>query len=139
MMLACRAGLVAACLLAAVSLPSAEPEAAGPKTSEVTDFVGTWAIEMTNPAGARETVRVWDEAGRAKASVQAGRFPPLNASGILRDGDALILTATRFENGQPIRAVIALTRDGDTMKMAQMLEHSETIKRGSGRKTEGGR
>ena len=53
---------------------------------------------------------------------------------MLQDGDALILTSTRFENGRPIRAVIALTLEGDTMKMAQMLEFSETIKRGSGKK-----
>jgi hypothetical protein len=46
----------------------------------------------------------------------------------------LVLTLTRFENGKPIRAVISLTLNGDTMKMAQMLEFSETIKRGSGKK-----
>jgi hypothetical protein len=130
---------MAACVLAAAPSPAAEPATTGPQTSEVAPFLGTWAIEMTNPAGARETVRVWDEAGNAKASVQAGRFPPLSASGMLKDGDALILTATRFENGRPIRAVIALTVEGDTMKLAQMLEHSETIKRGSGKKADGER
>jgi hypothetical protein len=29
----------------------------------------------------------------------AGRFPPIEVSGILKDGDMLVLTATRFENG----------------------------------------
>ncbi|HEU0091151.1 MAG TPA: hypothetical protein VFS78_03515 [Vicinamibacteria bacterium] len=48
----------------------------------------------------------------------------------------LVLTLTRFENGKPDRAVIALTLDGDTMNMAQMLEFSQTIKRGSGKKAE---
>jgi hypothetical protein len=33
--------------------------------------------------------------------------------------------------------VVALTVDGDTMNMAQMLEFSQTIKRGSGRKDAG--
>lgn len=55
-------------------------------------------------------------------------------SGIFYDGDALVLTVRRFENGAPIRAVISLTREGDTMNMAQMLESSQTIKRGSGKK-----
>ena len=127
-----RAALATSCLLAMVSVVSAQP--AGPKTADVSAFIGTWVLDMTNPAGARETVRVWDEGGTVKASVQAGRFPPLSARGIFKDGDALILTATRFENGRPILAVIALTVEGGTMKMAQMLEHSETIKRGSGKK-----
>ena len=68
------------------------------------------------------------------ASVQAGRFPPVEVSGILKDGDMLVLTATRFENGRPIRAVISLMPDGASMNIAQMLEFSETIKRGSGAK-----
>ena len=37
------------------------------------------------------------------------------------------------ENGAPIWAVISLTRDGD-MEMAQMLERSQTVKRGRGKK-----
>jgi hypothetical protein len=89
---------------------------------------------MTNPAGATETVRIWDEKGALAASVQAGRFPPINASGVFKDSDMLLLSLTRFENGKPIRAVVALTVEGDAMKMAQMLELSETIKRGTGKK-----
>jgi len=38
------------------------------------------------------------------------------------------------ENGVPLRAVIMLTPDGDGMRMAQMLDESETIKRGIGKK-----
>ena len=87
---------------------------------------------MSDPQGAHETVRIIDNNGAVAASVQAERFPPINVSGILYDGDVLVLTATRFENGMPIRAVISLTRDGQAMKMAQMLENSQTIKRGSG-------
>jgi len=104
--------------------------------SQVTAFMGTWPLTMTNPEGARETVRVWEENGVVKASVQSGRFPAINATGILKDGDMLVLTLTRFENGKPDRAVIALTLDGDTMSMSQMLEFSQTIKRGSGKKAE---
>ena len=37
-----------------------------------------------------------------------------------------------MENGAPIWAVISLTLDGGTMRMAQMLERSQTIKRGTG-------
>jgi hypothetical protein len=116
--------------------PAASEPAPALTPSSVTAFMGTWPVTMTNPAGARETVRIWDESGVVKASVQSGRFPAINATGILKDGDVLVLTLTRFENGKPDRAVIALTLDGDTMNMAQMLEFSQTIKRGSGKKAE---
>ena len=39
-----------------------------------------------------------------------------------------------LENGAPLWAVIALTHDGNTMKLAQMLERSRTIKRGIGKR-----
>ena len=105
-------------------------------SSDSSVFMGTWPLTMTNPAGAHETVRIWDENGVVKASVQAERFPAIAATGIMKDGDVLVLTLTRFENGKPDRAVIALTLDGDTMRMAQMLEFSPDIKRGSGKKAD---
>jgi hypothetical protein len=104
------------------------------KTSEVMPFLGTWVFTMTNPQGAQETVRITDKDGIVAASVQAGRFPPIDVAGILYDGDVLVLTVRRFENGMPIRAVVSLARDGEAMNMAQMLEHSQTIKRGAGKK-----
>jgi hypothetical protein len=103
-------------------------------SSRETAFLGTWVIAMTNPAGATETVRISDQNGNLAASVQSERFPPIKVTGLLKDGDMLVLTLTRFENGRPIRAVISLTLDGDTMHLAQMLEFSETIKRGPGKK-----
>ena len=39
-----------------------------------------------------------------------------------------------MENGVPLLVVILLTLDGDTMSMAHMLEHSETINRGTSKK-----
>lgn len=116
--------------------PAVSEQAPALTPSSVITFMGTWPLTMTNPEGARQTVRIWDESGVVKASVQSGRFPAINATGILKDGDVLVLTLTRFENGKPDRAVIALTLDGDTMNMAQMLEFSQTIKRGSGKKAE---
>jgi hypothetical protein len=110
-------------------------QAADVESADLAAFMGTWSIDMVNPAGALETVRIWDDKGVARASVQSGRFPALNVSGIMKDADMLILTLTRYENGKPIRAVVALTLDGDAMHMAQMLEFSQTIKRGSGKKT----
>jgi hypothetical protein len=38
------------------------------------------------------------------------------------------------ENGAPIWATFTLTLDGDSLKLAQTLERSETIKRGVGRR-----
>lgn len=51
---------------------------------------------------------------------QVGKFPPNKITGI--------------ENGAPIWAVLALTLDGDSMQLAQMMQRSETIKRGTGRR-----
>jgi hypothetical protein len=90
---------------------------------------------MTNPAGARETVKIWDQNGVVAATVQLGEFPPTEITGILKDGDMLVLTGMRRENGLPIRVVMSLMVEGDMMRLAQMLEHSETIKRGSGKKS----
>ena len=103
-------------------------------SSQATTFMGTWVMLMTEPVGAHETVRIWDQDGVLAASVQSEQSPPITVTGVLKDGDMLILTATRYENGRPIWAVVALTLDGDTMKMAQMLQPSRTIKRGSGKR-----
>jgi hypothetical protein len=104
------------------------------QSSDVSAFVGTWVITMTNPPGAQETVRISDTDGIITASVQLGRFPPSDVTGMVKDGNILVLTTTRRENGQPIWVVMSLTLDGEMMNMAQMLERSQTIKRGSGRK-----
>ena len=55
-------------------------------------------------------------------------------TGIVKDGDMLVCITRRLENGKPIWVIIALTLDGETMNMAQMLELSQTIKRGSRKK-----
>lgn len=104
-------------------------------STQATAFLGTWVIAMSNPAGATETVRIREENGVVAASVQSGRFPPINATGAFVDGDTLLLTLTRFENGKPDRAVIALTVTGGVVNMSQMLEFSTTIKRGTGNKS----
>jgi hypothetical protein len=118
------------CLAASVS----GGQTATVPSSQAAAFMGTWVMAMTNPAGATETVRIWDQKGVVAASVQSGKSPAIAATGIMKDGDVLVLTLTRFENGKQDRAVIALTVDGETLNMAQMLEFSQTIKRGSGKK-----
>jgi hypothetical protein len=103
-------------------------------------FMGRWVFDMTNPVGSQQTVRIWDKNGVIAASVQVGKFPPTDVTGIIKDGDMLVLSVSHearpamLENGAPIWAVISLTLDGDTMAMAQMLERSQTIKRGTGKK-----
>jgi hypothetical protein len=104
------------------------------ESGQAAAFMGTWAIAMTDPLGAHETVRIWDKGGVVAASVQSEQSPPINITGMVKDGPTLVLTTTRFENGQPIWAVIALTLDGDRLKMAQMLEPSRSIKLGSGKR-----
>ncbi len=103
---------------------------------QIAPFLGTWVVAMSNPPGAQETVRIASANGAITASVQLGRFPPSDVTGMLKDGDMLVLTTTRRENGEPIRVVMMLTLEGQTMNLAQMLERSQTIKRGSGKKLE---
>lgn len=103
-------------------------------------FMGTWVFAMTNPAGSQQTVRIWDRNGAIAASVQVGKFPPTDVTGVIKDGEMLVLSISHearpgmVENGAPIWAVISLTLNGNTMEMAQMLERSQTIKRGTGKK-----
>ena len=128
-----RVGVPSVALVCFVGAASAW-QASTVSSSQASAFVGTWVIAMTNPSGATETVRIWDQNGTIAATVQSGRFPPIKVTGVLKDDKVLVLTLTRFENGKEDRAVVALTVEGDTMHMAQMLEFSETIKRGSGKK-----
>jgi hypothetical protein len=111
--------------------------------AQATPFLGTWVIEMTAPPEFKgtHTFRILEINGVVTASLQTGGPFAIEATGIHKDGDMLVLTFSHkagpgplLENGAPIWAVIALTLDGDTMKVAQMLERSQTIKRGTGKK-----
>ena len=135
--------LVVAALLLVLAVSTASGQGAAVTRQEATPFMGTWVFTMTEPEhfkGSRQTVRIWDQNGRVAASVQIGTFPATNVTGIFRDGVMLVLTISHeaqpalMENGVKLWAVISLTLDGDGMYMAQMLEHSETIKKGLGKK-----
>ena len=105
-------------------------------------FMGTWVIEYTEPSAFKttQTVRIFDRKGGVAASIQTGTFPPLDVTGIVKDGNMLVLIIHRDapsamrENGVPIWSVMTLTLDGETMKAALMLEPSQTIKRGTANK-----
>ena len=106
-------------------------------SKQATGFIGTWLFDMTEPnelKGTTETVRVWERDGQVAASVQVGKFPAIDVTGVLRDGDLLVLSTTLRENGQPIWVVISLKPAGETMTLAQMMERSQTIKRGVAKK-----
>ena len=132
-----------AALLLVVTGSTAGGQGTAVTPQHATAFMGTWTFTMTEPEhfkGTQQTVRIWNQKGTVAASVQVGKFPPNNVTGIYKDGDMLVLTISRdaqsamMENGVRLWAVFSLTLDGDTMKMAQMLEHSETIKKGAGKK-----
>lgn len=105
-------------------------------------FVGTWVIDFTEPPAFKgtQTLRIWDVNGAIDASIQSVTLRPMPVTGILKDGDMLVLTINRNapwamrENGVPIWSVMSLTLDGDSMKVALTLEPSRTIKRGTGKK-----
>jgi len=111
-----------------------------PTPAETTAFTGTWVIEITEAMRATQTVKFWERNGAVAASVQGGKSLAKEVTGIVKDGNMLVFTISRdgpdpvLENGLPIWAVYALTLDGDTMKVALMLEQSQTIKRGSGKR-----
>jgi hypothetical protein len=112
--------------------------------SQAAAFLGTWTVTMTAPdemKGDKVTVRIWDKNGSVAASIQTRpEGPAIEATGVLLDGDMLIFTVSHQgkppmrENGAPIWATFTLTLDGDSLKLAQTLERSTTIKRGVGRR-----
>jgi hypothetical protein len=138
-----RALLVAALLV--IAAPGAHGQSpASLNLADARSFLGVWVIEMTEPAVFKgtHTIRVWDNNGNVAASLQTNpNFPAIEATGIYRDGNMLVLTLSHDakphpmqENGTPIWAVVSAVVDGDTMKVAQMLERSQTIKRGAGKR-----
>jgi hypothetical protein len=121
--------------------PAAQTSA--PRSTEAATFIGTWAVTMTEPdelKGSQQMVRIWDDSGVIRASLQVGKFPARDVTAIVKDANMLVLTISHdarppmLENGAPIWAVISLAIDGETLKIAQMLERSRTIKRGMGKK-----
>ena len=136
-----RALLVAGIL--AIAAPEARAQSAPLNPANAKLFMGVWVIEMTQPAVFKgtHTIRVWDNNGTVAASLQTSpNFPAREATGMHRDGSMLVLTFSHdakpplLENGAPIWAVVSAVVDGDTMKVAQMLERSQTIKRGAGKR-----
>lgn len=128
-----------AALIMAAAVPAAA-QVSSATAPQAARFMGTWVATMTNPAGSQQTIRVWEDNGAVAASIQVGRFPSTTATAVVKDGDMLLLSVSHEarpglrENGQPIWVVIALSLEGDTMHIAQMMEQSETIKRGTGRR-----
>ena len=126
-----------------LSCATAAAQGSAPRSPDAATFIGTWAITMTEPLemkGSQNTVKIWDNNGAIAASFQTGKFPAREVTGIARDGGMLVLTVSHdakpsiLENGVPIWAVLALTLQGDTMNVALMLERSQTINRGVGKK-----
>jgi hypothetical protein len=131
-MMSCRLCTLVTVVLLAGSLGA--QQGAKLASSEANGFIGTWVIAMTEPKGARETVKIWDNAGQIAATVQAEQFPPIDVSDVAKVGGNLVLAATRFENGRPIQALVILKLDGETITMIQELEGSVVTKRGSGKR-----
>ena len=137
-----RAVLVVALLL--LSSAGTRGQSAALKPADARPFLGVWLIEMTEPAVFKgtHTIRIWDNSGSVAASLQTNaNFPAIEATGVYRDGNMLVMTISHTakphpmqENGMPIWAVVSAVVDGDTMKVAQMMERSQTIKRGAGKR-----
>jgi hypothetical protein len=138
----CRLALLVAGLLV-IAAPGARGQSAAPlNPADAKPFLGVWVIEMTEPPEFKgaHTIRVWDDKGTVAASLQTNpKFPAIEATGVHRDGNMLVLTISHRakphplqENGVPIWAVVSGVVDGDSMKVALMLERSQTIKRGAG-------
>ena len=122
---------------------TASGQATGVPSAQATAFMGTWSFTMTEPPdfkGSTQTIRIRESNEMVAASFQSQIGPEIEVTGIVKDGDMLVLTIsnrakmTVRENGAPIWVVISLVRDGETMKVAQMFERSQTIKRGIGQK-----
>jgi len=130
---------MAALFVFLASVASAQGPA--PTVAEAMAFMGTWVVNITEPSvWPPQILRIWNRDGALAASVQTGTAPAVAVTGIIKDRNMLVLTLSNeaerpfLENGAPIWAVIALTLDGDTIKVAHMLEKSLTVKRGTGKK-----
>lgn len=132
-----------AALLIMFAVSAARGQGLAVTAQQAAPFMGTWVFTMTAPAhfkGSQQTVRIWDENGRIAASLQLGKFPASDVTGVHRDGDMLVLTISLdaerpiMENGVSLRTVISLTPTGDGMSMAQMFGEGPTVKRGIGKK-----
>lgn len=121
-------------LLPLVGSGTALAQAQSIPASQASAFMGTWTFAMTNPPNSEETIKISDENGMTTATMQVGKFPPNKITGIMKDGDLLVLTTSARENGMPIWVVITLRPDGNTMQLAQMMQQSQTIKRGTAQK-----
>jgi hypothetical protein len=135
-----RALLVAVLLVSAVA--GAHAQSAPLKPADAKPFIGVWVVEMTEPPEFKgtHTIRIWDNGGTVAASLQTNpKSPAIEATGVHVDGNMLVMTVSHqalphplLENGMPIWAVVSAVVDGSTMKVALMLERSQTIKRGTG-------
>lgn len=135
-----RAPLVAVLLV--IAARGAHGQSAPLNPADAKSFLGVWVIEMTEPAVFKgtHTISVWDNRGAVAASLQTNpNAPAIEATGIHRDGNMLVLTLSHqakphpmLENGLPIWAVVSAVVDGATMKVALMLERSQSVKRGTG-------
>jgi hypothetical protein len=59
--------------------------------------MGTWLFDMPDPSelvGSKETVSVFEKNGAIAATAQVARLRPNDVTGILKDGDLLVLTTT---------------------------------------------
>lgn len=120
------------------------PQGAKVSSAQARGFHGTWMVTMTEPPelkGTQHTLRIWDKDGGLAASFQSrAAAPVIEATGLMLDGDLLILTFSHqakpalLENGTPLWAIFTLSLDGDALKLVQTMERSATLKRGIGRK-----
>ena len=97
-----RALLVAGFL--AIAAAGARGQSAQLNPANAKPFLGVWVIEMTEPAVFKgtHTIRVWDNSGTVAASLQTmPDSPAIEATGIHRDGNMLVLTL----NPMPSRAL----------------------------------
>ena len=138
------AQLVVIAGLLTTGVVAAATQAASTPPAQAAAFLGTWTVTMTAPEemkGDVITVRIWNKDGRLAASVQTRpTFPVIVATGVLSDGNMVVVSIGHHaqrpmrKNGAPIWATFTLTLDGDSLRLAQTLERSATIKHGVGRK-----
>ena len=92
--------------LVAATLKEAPPEGQltsgqgpGITPEQVAPFMGTWVDQDDESRRCPGDSADLEKNGIVAASVQLGKFPPSEATGMVRDGDMLVLTTMRRENG----------------------------------------
>ena len=103
-----------------VSLLLSISVAAAQVPSDITRFLGNWALALESPQGTMTlNLTLKEENGKLQGSIRSEAVPdPQAITDIAKTGASLVLRYTRDLQGQMIPVKLTLTPDGDKTKVS---------------------